>query len=175
MATQPNKRKTLRSRLQPLLSDRFIFPSALGLVLFSLAYWVIYPALISRGDLVKFGGVVIAIVLLGLCALLFSEYIIRQAKVSKDTSRNIALISAINVFTGISLPLYIATLVLGSMVKLLNHMSNQQTFWCELRRNFVSFYYQNGVYYNMMSIFMLTIVVIILLVTLGSVWEKVKR
>lgn len=164
----------LKQNVKKYLTYSKLLPPALGLLFFTLAFYLVYPIFVSRGNWLKFILVAGALILIALAVGLIVSFVRRQNLLSVKDVRSVTIATAVNTILGLSFPIFVFALVSNSLMQILSRFPNLSTVWCDLRRGLVMFYFHNHIYLHLINLFLITIFISVLLLTLGSSWEKIQ-
>lgn len=150
-----------------------VLRSFFGLLFFSIAFGLFYSFAIKEGDIVKILVAFFGIVIILLCHLVILEYFIKTiALQNNEEIKRFTAILSVNTAIGLALPIWLMSLVLNSVMKLLDTMTYANTFWCEIRVGIVRYFFRNDVYFMLQNLAWALVVGAIAIFILGGIVER---
>ncbi len=139
----PNKARRFNSKM---LDHSIMFRSFLSISFFMLSILFFNGLTKTGGDFTKAFVSIFGLILIFLNLLVIINYFRFIARSYYSNLNHLPVIITLNSFLGLILPLFYSNVILSIVMKSLQRMYNYDSFFCEIRCNLVSFYYNNNIY-----------------------------
>ncbi len=164
-----------RKFLERFFSDFLVLRSFLALTFFVLSFVFFYPLSNNQSEWLKLFVVLYGFILLLLVGGILYEYLIKITRLLiTENVRIFTPIVTVNTFFGLIIPVFFGNILLMSITKVLNLFANYNTIICELRYDFINFYWRSGIYNNVNQLLMSAIVILFVFFLFGSLVERLK-